>query len=340
LNKGEKLAEKVIMDWPVTCPKPSVGLVRDRREYPYWTKFERFLKNNEIPFRYYEVHRSDWMAESAQFDVILWATEEAAVYTVEESRRKTYSLEKISGKLCFPSLDTLMWNEDKIAQYDLLRIRGFPVIETFISHDLHEILDKTRRLEYPLVTKSSTGAGSMAVELVKDSRQAEAISKSVFSVGGRKTYWPYFRQKNYVYFQKYQINEGYDLRVIIVGDLALGYYRDAPKGDFRASGMNTVRFERLPEDAVTLARKVSKEFDEITMAVDMLRDPRDGNLYITELGAMPGIDLLCDLVVDGVMGYYYFDHLDTLKFQPGAFWTPELMLREFFRKKWIPRYPA
>ena len=339
-SDGEYFAEKVVLDWPANCPKPNVGLVRDRREYPYWTKFEHFLENTEIPFRYYEVHRSDWLEEAARFDVILWAPEAATVYDVEESRRKTYILEKNCGKVCFPSFDTLMWNEDKIAQYHLLRLRGFPVIETFISHDLHEILDRTSRLEYPLVTKSSIGAGSMAVELVKDSWQAEAVARSIFSVGGRRTYWPYYRQKNYVYFQKYQVNEGYDLRVIMVGDIALGYYRDVPDGDFRASGMNTVRFGGLPEEAVFLARRVSAEFGEITMAVDMLRDPRDGKFYISELSAMPGIDLLCDLIVDGVRGFYYFDRFDKLRFEAGVYWTPELMLREFLKRKWLSRYPT
>ena len=122
LDMDEMKAEKIIIDWGDQCLKPRVGLVRDRREYPYWTKFERFLKNNQIPFEYYTVHNSNWVAAAEKFDVILWATEEATSYNVEESRRKVYILEQLLGKTCFPSFDTLMWNEDKITQYELLKI--------------------------------------------------------------------------------------------------------------------------------------------------------------------------------------------------------------------------
>ena len=333
-----EMAEKVLIAWPKHCPKPRVGLVRDRREYPYWTKFERFLKNNQIPFDYYEAHRSNWLAAAGQFDVILWVPEEAVVYFMEEIRRKTYILEKFCGKVCFPSFDTLMWYEDKLTQYELLRMNHFPVVETFISHDLAEILKKLSQLEYPLVVKSSIGAGSMTVELAKDSRQAERISKTIFSRVGRMTCWPYLRQKDYVYFQKYQPNEGYDLRVIVVGNMVAGYYRDVPKGEFRASGMHTERWEAIPEDAIRLGRKVAKKFDAIAMAVDMLRDPRDSKFYITELGAAFTIDTLSDLIVDGVKGIYVFDSSDEYSFQPGNYWTNELILREFFEKKWFSRF--
>lgn len=334
------LAEKVIMTWPENCPKPRVGLVRDRQEYPYWTKFERFLINNQIPFEYYEAHLSNWLEKAGQFDVILWITEWAEPHCLDEVRRKTYILEKLCGKVCFPSFYTHMWNEDKLTQYELLRLNNLPVVETFISHDLAEILQRSPQLEYPLVAKSSTGAGSMAVELVKDSQQAEKISKTIFSTVGRTTFLPYFRQKDYVYFQKFQPNEGYDLRIIVVGDIIIGYYRDVPKGEFRASGMHNERFEALPEDAMKLAREVARKLDEVVIAVDMLRDPRDGKLYITEMAATSCFDILGDLKIDGVNGIYVFNPSGEYRFQPGNYWSPELILREFFGKKWFPKFKS
>ena len=335
LDMDEMKAEKIIIDWGDQCLKPRVGLVRDRREYPYWTKFERFLKNNQIPFEYYTVHNSNWVAAAEKFDVILWATEEATSYNVEESRRKVYILEQLLGKTCFPSFDTLMWNEDKITQYELLKIYKLPIIDTFISHDLNEIRNLTSEFSYPLVTKLSTGAGSVAVELIKNGKQARTIIKDIFSVDGRKTYWPYFRQKDYVYFQKFQPNEGYDLRIIVIGNNVLGYYRDVPGGEYRASGMNTVRFGAIPEAAARLAREVARAFNEVVVAVDMLKSPLDGKFYIIELGAMPTIDLPGDLIVNGVKGVYFFDAFDRFIFKPGIYWTQEFMLREFFQRKWI-----
>lgn len=331
-------AEKILMDWPAYCPKPRVGLVRDRQKYPYWTKFERFLSNNQIPFDYYDAHQSNWLKSAGQFDVILWVPEEATVHFVEEIRRKTYILEKYCKKVCFPSFDTLTWNEDKITQYELLRMNNLPVVETFISHDLSEILKKLSQLDYPLVAKSSIGAGSMAVELVRDNRQAERISKTIFSSTGRMTFWPSFRQKDYVYFQKFQPNEGYDLRVIVVGNFVMEYYRDVPKGEFRASGMHMDRYGALPEDAMRLGREVARKFDKVFMAVDMLRSPADGNLYITELSAAPTIYLDDVVCVNGMKGIYVFASSGKYDFQPCNYLVNELILREFFERKWLPRF--
>jgi len=329
---------KVLLAWPEHCPKPRVGLVRDRRTDPYWTKFERLLINNQIPFDYYDVHRSDWLGTAEQFDVILWAPEDATNYILEEGIRKTYILEKFYNKVCFPSFDTLMWNEDKLTQYDLLWMNNFPVVETFISHDLGETLNKLPHLKYPLVAKTSTGAGSMGVELVKDGQQAERISKTIYSGVGRTTFWPHSRQKDYVYFQKFQSNEGYDLRIIIIGDIVIGYYRYVPKGEFRASGMNIWKYEALPEDAMKLGRDVAKKFDEIVIAVDLLRDPKDGKLYIIELSATPTI-WIDDLArADDVKGIYVFNSLGEYSFQPCNYLAHELVLSEFFVKKWFSRF--
>lgn len=330
-------AEQVLIPWPIDYPKPRVGLVQDRKEPPYWTKYERFLRNNQFPFEYYDIHRSDWLAKSKQFDVIIWATEGVSP-EIEEHKRKAYILEKSCGKVCFPTYDTLMWNEDKIYQYDWLRMSNYPVVETFISHSLAETLQRIPQLDYPLVTKVSVGAGSLGVELVKDARQAEKIARQVFSSVGRKTYWSFSRQKGYVYFQKYQPNAGYDLRVIAVGNRVFGYYRDVPQGEFRASGMGLVRKGALPEDAVNLAMHMIKKLDLVIAAVDMLLDPA-GKLHIIEMSSCIQVDTAGQLHVDGIPGSYVFDQVGAFQFEPGKFWIQELALKEFFDRLLVRQKP-
>jgi hypothetical protein len=173
-------ADQVLIPWPNDCLKPKVGLVKDRTNPPYWTKYERFLRNNEFPFEYYDIHRSDWLPASKQFDVIIWAAEGVAP-EIEEHKRKTFTLERHSGKVCFPSFETLMWNEDKIYQYDWLRMHNFPVVETFISHSYSETKERIRQSVFPLVTKVHVGAGSWS-RTDQDSRQAEIVGQA-FSGG-------------------------------------------------------------------------------------------------------------------------------------------------------------
>lgn len=331
------VAERVLIPWPSDCAKPKVGLVQDLNDPPYWTKYERFLRNNQFPFEYYDIHRSDWLATSKQFDVIIWASMGYAP-DIEEHKRKTFTLEKYCGKVCFPSFETLMWYEDKIYQYEWLRMFEFPIIETFISHSYSETLERIQQCDYPLVTKVPVGAGSLGVELIKNGRQAEIVARQAFSPVGRTTYWPYLRQKDYVYFQRFQPNSGYDLRVIAVGNRVFGYYRDVPQGEFRASGMGLLRREAIPEDAMQLARQLTKKLDLVIAAVDMLRDPA-GKLYITEMSAFIQVETAVQLEVDGVPGAYVFDSSGAYHFEAGRFWIQELALSEFF-ERWLLRQKA
>jgi glutathione synthase/RimK-type ligase-like ATP-grasp enzyme len=326
------VAEQILLPWPNNCAKPRVGLVQDRKNPPYWTKYERFLRNNQIPYEYYDIHQSDWHSNSKQFDIIIWASEGGAP-DIEEQKRKTFALEKFCGKNCFPSFETLMWSDDKIYQYEWLKMFDFPVIETFISHSASEALAKIKLFDYPLVTKVPIGAGSLGVELVKNSREAKTIIRQAFSPVGRSIYWPYFRQKDYVYFQKFIPNASYDLRVIAVGNKVFGYYRDVPQGEFRASGMGMIRKGTLPEDAIHLAMQVIKRLDLEIAAVDMLRDS-DGNLHIIEMSPLIQVDTAGQLHVDEVPGAYVFNFSGTYTFEPGMFWIQELALKEFF-KRWL-----
>jgi glutathione synthase/RimK-type ligase-like ATP-grasp enzyme len=323
-------AEQVLVSWPDDYVKPKVGLVQDINEPPYWTKYERFLRNNQICFEYYDIHRSNWLDIAHKFDVIIWPMEGAAP-EIEEHKRKIYILEKYCNKDCFPSFETAMWNEDKIFQYEWLRLFDFPVVETFVSHSASETLEHIQRCVYPLVTKVYVGAGSLGVELVKNKKQANKIAGEAFSPVGRKTYWPYFRQKGYIYFQKLLQNTHYDLRVIGVGNKVFGYYRDIPSGDFRASGMGLVRKGALPEDAVRLAMELIKKLDLVIASVDILQEP-GGKLQIIEVQANITVETPGQLHVDGIPGAYVFNSTGEFHFEPCKYWIQELALKEFFER--------
>ena len=61
-----------------------------------------------------------------------------------------------------------------------------------------------------------------------------------------------YRQKNLVCFQEFIPNDGYDIRVIVVGNQIFGFYRKVPQGDFRASGMNIEEMRELPVEAMKI----------------------------------------------------------------------------------------
>ena len=305
-------------------------LFRSRIREPYWTKYERFLKNNNFPYEYLEIHGSRWQEESRRFDLILWRPLSRPA-ELDEARRKIFVLQEFMGIRCYPDFRTLMLYENKLILHEVALTLGIPIVPALVSQDYDELTREYTGLQYPLVSKVTIGAGSTGVELIKHPRDARKMARQVFSRAGRATFWPYYRQKNHVYWQKFQANEGYDLRVIVIGNYILGYYRDVPRGEFRASGMRTVRKDALPEDAMRLAMEISNKLHMTFLVVDMLRDPTDKKLHVIELSPFYRAFTPEQLCVDGVPGVYIHES-GRFTFAPGRYWPQELALKAFFSR--------
>jgi len=328
-------AEPLLIDWPGGVPKPYVGLVQDVDYCPYWTKYRSFLETNEIPYELYEIHRSDWLARAERFDLVVWRPM-SFPYELEECRRKFWILNEWLGVQTMPRYHEALFYEDKALQFEALRRLDLPAIPTVLTHCEHEAVARCRDADYPLVWKVTTSSGSEGVELVRDYRGAAHRVNSVFSFAGRSTSFPYAAQKNVVYLQQYVRNAAYDLRVISVGKHAFGYYRDVPKGDFRASGMHTVRFGELPPVAVDLARKVGEALDFTIVAVDMLPSTGSTPYVISEFSPYPGWpqNSRWALMVGGKPGVYESTSHGQV-FRPGGFWPQHFALSRMLRRHWI-----
>jgi len=332
-------AEPVRMEWPADIRKPFVGLVDEYGQgeqgpaTAYWPKYERFLINNDIPYEFYDVHRSDYLEKAARFDVIVWRTLSDPCSQIEAETR-IWMLEKMLGKLCSPSYAELWLYEHKERQYYVLKMNGLPTPETFISHSYSEAADFIKTCQYPIVAKIATGSASEGVELVKSYRSAKRFINKVFN-RGRATYWGYIKQKNYVIFQEFIPDAKHDLRVIIIGNKLFGYYRMVPKNDFRASGGYLIRRGAIPADALQLALRAKEAVPENQMlAVDMIKGMQ-GPYRIIEISRFIAVQTAEQLHVNGEPGYY---HLlgDSFEFKKGRFWIQELALQELMRE-WIKR---
>jgi len=162
------------------------------------------------------------------------------------------------------------------------------------------------------------------------------LVRRAFSRNGRSIHVPWVRQKNYVYFQEYVPNDGFDIRVILVGNRAFGYYRRVLEGDFRASGMNTVERRALPEEAIRVALEVQRCVRSPQLVVDMVH-AADGRYVVIEYSVMCLMDRPADLQVDGVPGVYIIGANGDIRFERGRYWIHEWALREFLLTDYLPR---
>lgn len=306
----------------------SEGLVNSRAYSP---KYERFLKNNRIRYEYYDITAHDWIDRAKQFDVIIWHTASDPV-TQSCAESKIYVLDKLMGKVCLPSFDEIWSYENKINAHYLYQFHQLPEIPTFVTFDKKDALAFAKETSYPVISKLTTGSAAHGVEKINSENDCVRLIHKVFSAAGRKTYWPFCRQKGYVYFQQFMEDATFDLRIIVIGNKLLGYYRLPKKGDFRASGAGIYEKKEIPEEALDLAYRVKEAFHSRCLATDLLYSEKRHRYYIIESSVFIGVDTCEQLVVNGVPGYYE-KMSDGYVFREGRYWIQELTLKELFDRE-------
>lgn len=336
LSFSEQLesAEPVTLDWPEHLPKPKVGLVQERiHRHASWPKYERFLKHNAIPYDYLEIHRSDFIAQAACFDLIIWHTL-SSFADQWEAKSKIEFLERECNITCFPNSAAVWFYEDKIRQQWLFEKHNIRAIKSFISFSKEETLDFLNCCDYPIVSKEATNSGSEGVFLLKKQKQAERFCHKIFGAGHKVHSSTYLRQKNYVLLQEFIPSDGFDLRIIIIGNNYFGYYRQIPQGDFRASGSGIVSRQEIPTEALHFARSIQNIYPSTPyLSVDLIKNDLDDQYYVIEVSLFNKIETSEQLIINGEPGRYVFEH-DEFIFEPGRIWVQELTLFELF-SDWI-----
>ncbi len=100
------------------------------------------------------------------------------------------------------------------------------------------------------------------------------------------------RQKGYVYFQEFIPNNGFDTRVEIVGDKAIGLIRYTRENDFRASGSHNNKYdaELIPEGAIDFAFYVAEKLGIQAVALDLVQHKETKEFYLIETSYCYGVD--------------------------------------------------
>src|SRR5690606_32348169 len=123
--------------------------------------------------------------------------------------------------------------EDKINAHYLYKHHNLPELPTFVTHSKEDALDYVENCNCTIISKLVTGSSSHGVDKLNNRDEAKKLINQAFSYKGKKTYFPYQRQKDYVLFQEFVDDATFDLRIMVIGDKLFGYYRYPNKGDFR-----------------------------------------------------------------------------------------------------------
>lgn len=336
ISKYIEQAERVMLE---RKPNIRVGLAKIADDYSdlglvairdYYPKYERLLKNNNMDYEYFNPLLSNWIEKAQSFDLIVWHTN-SDPSTQEIAEGKIYLLEKM-GKKCLPSYDELWSYENKIRANYLYKLYDLPSIPTFITHSKTEAISYLESAEFPIISKISTGSSSYGVEKIESVSQGKKLIKEIFSYKGRETYFSYYNQKNYVYFQEFIDDATYDLRVICINNELFGYYRYPNDGDFKASGAGNYEKKEIPIEALELAYQVCQTLNSSLLATDFVYSNKLQKFLIIESSIFIGVDSCEQLCIDGIAGKYVRRSANQYDFVEGKYWIQELALKSVIEK--------
>jgi len=290
--------------------------------------------------------RSDWVGSVADADLVIWKPPYMGHEFAGYVKEKIYFLERHLGKTVVPGFETVWHFESKAAQSYLLSLAGTPSPRTFVSFDYDESDGQAGREEYPVVLKSSAGAGSVNVRAIRNRDDLLGFLRRTFSLTlwdrtaasgagrlsrlvsgfGRDWFSDFLRRRRrgeqpfgMAYWQEFIPGNDADLRITAIGDrFATGFWRRNRPGDFRASGSGRLDYDTpVPHEAMLMCLDLNKRFGFDSMAYDILF--RDGDMLISEMSYG-----YSDAAVHGVAGYWVFESPGSLKFVPGHTWPQEL----------------
>lgn len=306
---------------------------------PIWTKL---LQEAGFEVREVNVYRADILDQLKGCQGFMWRHAHLP-HMRQVARRLLPVIERELGMVVYPDQQTCWHYDDKIAQAYLLDAVGVPIPKTWVWFDMHHALEWAKNVEYPLVMKLWSGAGSTNVRLVQSFAEAKKWIKRMFYSGTTNLYKPGFSMKqrllnstrafvkgeglpmwelhkNYVYFQEFLAGNEFDTRITVVGNKAFGYRRFNRENDFRASGSGKIDYvpQNISTDFIKLAFDVSKKLKAQSCAIDGLwrgREPVVGEVSYTYISRM----------VYECPGHWDID----MKWHEGHMWPEEAQIQDF-----------
>ncbi len=256
------------------------------------------------------------------YDVLLWHFSQYNYAEMLEARSILYCAEKIGLKV-FPGFNESWHFDDKVAEMYALQSVNAPIPQSHVFYDMDSLKEwlESQEVQYPLVAKLRTGSGSHNVKLLKSEDQLKKYSKRMLGKGFnpapsllykttsnvRSSHdWATFKakakrmpeffrvlsgakkfpnEKGYLYLQEFIPNDGFDMKVVVVGDKLSGCYRPVRSHDFRASGGGEMLHNKdlFTKDIIQSAFETADRLGLQCVGFDYVVDKRTGKGVIVEM---------------------------------------------------------
>lgn len=295
------------------------------------------------------------------YDCLLWHFGQYNYAEMLEARSILYAAQKL-GLRVFPGFNEAWHFDDKVAEMYALEAVKAPIPHSHVFYDMEafdEWLDSG--IDLPIVAKLRTGSGSHNVRLFHSANKLRCYAKRMLGKGFNsapsllyKTSsnirashdWQTFKSKlkrapeflrtlagakkfpkehGYVYLQEFIPNDGFDMKVVVVGDKLAGFYRPIRSHDFRASGGGTFLYDRglFKSDIIQSAFAVTDALGMQCVGFDYVVDKRTGKGVIVEMSYG-----FSHTAVMGLGGYFDRD----CQWHEGALNAPEEIVKNMLNE--------
>lgn len=246
-----------------------------------WThEWIRYCEAHGYSYEVVDCYSLDIPDKLEGFDVLLWAFGNYSLQDMQFART-ILNAASVMGIRVFPDFNTGSHFDDKAAGYYWLKAVGAPIPASWIFYTKEDALSWIKeKASFPLIGKLKSGSGSNNVKMIKSAAQAKAYTRRMFGSGYKNVPGVLFktasnvksaknwetvvkrfkripdfigtwqrsrmlpRERGYVLFQEFVPNEGYDLKVAVIGSKLSCIARHVRPGDFRASGGADLFYER------------------------------------------------------------------------------------------------
>lgn len=234
--------------------------------------WDNYCQSNNIEYVKVDLLKVDAINTIRDFDILLWYFGQYNYTEMLEARSILYCAKKMGLKV-FPDFNESWHFDDKVAEMYALQSVNAPIPESKVFYDMNTFEQwMASNPALPVVGKLRTGSGSHNVKLLKSKSALRDYAKRMFGKGYDPTPsllykttsnlrsshdWNTFKAKakrvpeflrvlagakkfpnerGYVYLQEFIPNDGFDMKVVVVGNKLSGLYRPVRSHDFRASG--------------------------------------------------------------------------------------------------------
>lgn len=279
-------------------------------------------KDNNVFYKIINPYKIGVIKELMDFDIVLWHYSNYSFKDMLMAKNILFTLED-QGKIVFPSFKDAWHFDDKLAETYLLESINAPIPQSFYYYNLDDLEQaiSNKEVSFPIIAKLRNGSGSHNVKKLNNAEELISYGKKMFTSGlssapsliykassniksskslktfvNRAKRIPKFLrslsnakkfnvERGYVYLQDFVPNEGYDLKIVVVGDKLSFIGRNIRQGEFRASGGGDLFYDKdkVTQNVINSAFKASDDLGFRCMGYDYVVNSKTAEGKIIEI---------------------------------------------------------